>query len=112
MKSTLFFIPLKKDCLKQYEAFAKETVVRATEYEEMLKRYDIACAKVWHQNIHGSDYVLVYHDVGPTFEEEMKRWDTSEHPFDTWFRNNMMAVYDIENAAGMKTPTQLVNFEF
>ena len=49
-------------------------------------------------------------EVGPEFDEKMKGWDTSEHPFDTWFRENMMAVYDIENAAGMEQPRQLVDF--
>lgn len=109
-KTVLFCIPLKKNCLNQYTNFAKETVKRAKEYREMLLRYDIHCAKVWHKNISGQDYVLVYHEVGPAFEEKMKGWDTSNHPFDKWFRESMMAVYDIENAAGMEQPTQVVDF--
>ena len=76
----------------------------------MLKRYDIHSAKVWHKNIDDRDYVFVYHEVGSHFREKMKIWDTSSHPFDTWFRNNMMAVYDIENAAGMQEPRMLVEF--
>lgn len=110
MKTVLFCIPLKKDCLIQYESFAKETVKKAKEYKEMLTRYDIQCAKVWHKNISDRDYVFVYHQVGPHFKEKMAGWDTSDHPFDKWFRTNMMAVYDIENAAGMEEPRQLVDF--
>jgi hypothetical protein len=110
MKSVLFFIPLKKNSLKQYETFAKQTVVRKNEYKDLLKRYDIHSAKVWHKKIGDRDYILVYHEVGPQFEERMKSWDTSEHPFDKWFRDGMMAVYDIEDASGMEKPHQLVDF--
>ena len=42
----------------------------------------------------------------------MEGWDTSTHPFDIWFRESIMAVYDIENAAGMSQPQSLVNFHF
>ncbi len=111
MNTVLFCIPLKPNSLAQYEAFAKETVTRAQEYKSMLKRYDIHCAKVWHKNINATDYVFVYHEVGPEFEEKMSTWDTSIHPFDTWFRENMLAVYDIENAAGMEQPRMIVNFK-
>lgn len=111
MKTVLFCIPLKKNCFSQYEDFAKETIKRPMEYKEMLLRYDIHCAKVWHKNIDGQDYVFVYHEVGKDFREKMKGWDTSVHPFDQWFRDNMMAVYDIENAAGMQEPRMLVDFK-
>lgn len=110
MKTALFFIPLKKNCLNQYEYFLKETIKKAKQYKEMLTRYDIHCAKVWHKNINNRDYIFVYHEVGPNFRERMKNWDTSSHPFDKWFRETMMAVYDIENAAGMEEPRILVDF--
>lgn len=110
MKTVLFCIPLKKGTLSQYEAFSKEHVKREKEYKDMLTRYDIHCAKIWHKNINDRDYVFVYHEVGPNFREKMTGWDTSNHPFDQWFRENMMAVYDIENAAGMEEPRQLVDF--
>lgn len=110
MKSVLFFIPLKKGSLNQYETFAKQTVEKKTEYRELLKRYDIHCAKIFHKCIADRDYILVYHEVGPLFEEKMKNWDTSQHPFDKWFRDGMMAVYDIADASGMEKPRQLVDF--
>ena len=109
-QTVLFCIPLKKRCLRQYQDFAKQTVERAKEYKEMLIRYDIHCAKIWHKNIGGNDYVFVYHEVGPQFKEKMKGWDISTHPFDQWFRNEMMTVYDIKDASGMETPKQLVDF--
>ena len=109
MKTVLFCISLKTNCLSHYENFAKETINRTAEYKAMLERYDIYCAKVWHKNIDHRDYVFVYHEVGPHFREKMKEWETSTHPFDVWFRKNMMAVYDIENAAGMQEPRALVD---
>ena len=110
MRSILFFIPLKKGCLKQYQAFASESVKKGKAYEEMLARYNIYCAKTWYKNINDRDYILVYHEVGQNFDEKMKGWDSSTHPFDQWFRESIMAVYDIENAAGMEQPQQLVDF--
>lgn len=110
METVLFCIPLKPGKLNQYEVFAKESVKKVDEYKDMLNRYDIHCAKTWHKNINDRDYIFVYHEVGPSFRAKMKGWDTSEHPFDEWFRKNMLAVYDIENAAGMEEPRQLVNF--
>ena len=76
----------------------------------MLTRYDIHSAKAWHVNINHRDYILVYHDVGPQFEEKMQGWDSSEHPYDKWFRDSIMAVYDIEDASGMEKLNQLVDF--
>jgi len=111
-QSILMSIPLKEGCLAQYLAFAKEAQERATEYKEMLLRYDIHSAKVWTQNISGRDYVFVYHDVGPNFEEKMKGWDTSAHPFDTWFRESIMAVYDISSVEDMGVMSQAVDFTF
>ena len=110
MKTVLFCIPLKKGCADQYKEFAQESVRRADEYKEMMTRYDIFCAKIWHKKIGDNDYVFVYHEAGPSFEDKMKGWDTSDHSFDTWFREGMMATYDIENAAGMETPDQVIDF--
>lgn len=111
MATVLFCVPLKKGSLNQYEAFAKEHMKREKEYKDMLSRYDIQSAKTWHKNINDHDYIFVYHEVGPTFKEKMAGWDTSTHPFDQWFRKNMLAVYDIENAGGMEELRQLVDFK-
>lgn len=111
MKTVLFCIPLKKGCLNQYKNFANESVKKEKAYKEMLFRYDIFCAKTWHKNVAGTDYIFVYHEVGPNFEEKMKGWDTSSHPFDQWFRESMMAVYDIKNSSGMEKPHQLVDIK-
>lgn len=110
MANVLFCVPLKKGCLKQYQAFAKETIEKEKEYRDLMARYDIHCTKVWHKNINDCDYIFVYHEVGPNFEEKMKNWETSEHSFDQWFNASMMAVCDFENAHSLEQPTQLIDF--
>lgn len=111
MKSVLFYIPLKSGTLQQYLAFAKQTTERPVEYGEMLKRYDIHSAKVWHGAINDKNYVFVCHEVGPSFKEKMGSWDSSTHPFDVWFRESIMAVYDIESAATVEEPQQVLDFK-
>lgn len=111
MKSILFSIPLKQNCLEQYLNFVEQAEqLKKAEWKEMLSRYDIHCVKIWHKHINDQDYVFVYHEVGPDFEEKLKGWDNSEHPFDQWFNQQIMAVYDIENVDAMEAPKQLVDF--
>tara|TARA_R110000868_G_scaffold8205_3_gene42563 strand:- start:151701 stop:152039 length:339 start_codon:yes stop_codon:yes gene_type:complete len=107
MKSVLFSMAVKPGKLEEYKAFAKETLARMDEYSDMMKRYDIHSAKVWLKQIAGTDYVFVYHDVGPNFEEKMQGWESSDHPFDKWFNEALMDSYDIENIAAMEAPEQL-----
>ena len=111
MKSILFCIPLKSGSLQTYLAFAKKTTESPKQYSDMLKRYDIHCAKIWNASLDGKDYVFVYHEVGPQFKEKMKEWDTSTHPYDTWFRESIMAVYDIESAATVEEPNFVLDFK-
>lgn len=111
MKEVLFSVPIKSGCLDQYKQFAEQTVQRAKEYADMLQRYDIKTAKVWCTTINNKDFVLVHHYVGPTFNEKMKQWDTSPHPFDCWFRENMAAVYDTNRPGDMEQPEQVVDFD-
>ena len=108
--TVLYCIPLKEKVLAQYELFAQETIKRAREYRDMLKRYDIYCAKTWHKQFNGQDYVFVYHEVGPDFQNRMKHWDDSAHEFDRWFRENIMAVYDVNKSAEMETMRSIIDF--
>lgn len=72
---------------------------------------------IYHKNIvnfnkDGVRCEFVFHLVGKNFNAKMEGWDTSTHPFDCWFRESIMAVYDIENAAGMSQPEALIDFHF
>lgn len=96
MKTVLFCIPLKKDCLEQFQNFVKETSEKkADEWKEMLSRYDMSCVKIWTKNLDDKNYVFVYHECGPSFEEKIKGWNDSQNPFDQWFNAQITAVYNI-----------------
>jgi hypothetical protein len=95
MQTVLMCIPLKKGCLDQFQNFVKQTSAqKATEWKSMLARYDILNVKIWHKNLAGVDYAFVYHKVGTNFLEKIKGWNTSQHSFDQWFNQQIMAVYD------------------
>lgn len=95
MKAMLFCIPLKTGCVEQFKAFVKQTSEKkAEEWKDMLARYDMSCVKVWIKKLENRDYVFVYHEVGTDFSEKIKDWDNSQHPFDQWFNQQIMAVYD------------------
>ena len=111
MKTALFCIPLKQASLQQYLAFCEQTAKhKKDEWKDMLSRYDIHSVKIWHKHISGRDYVFVYHDVGPQFKERLKGWSDSDHPFDKWFNQQIMAVYDVEDVDGMEQPHRIVEF--
>lgn len=106
MKTVLFCIPLKKNCLDKFKNFIKQTSEnKSKEWKDMLARYDMSCVKVWYKLIEGKDYVFVYHETGPQFEEKIKGWNDSKHPFDQWFNQQITAVYDSSavesNATGL-----------
>jgi len=110
MKPVLHCIPLKQGKLKQFQDFVKQTFEnKKKDWKDMLKRYDIDCVSVWHRSIENREFVFVYHEVGPTFEEKLSGWDQSEHPFDQWFNEQIMSVYDIEDVSAMQDPHLLVD---
>ena len=95
MNSVLFCIPLKNDHLKQFRNFVQQTSdQKSDEWRSMLARYDISSVKIWVNHIDGIDYAYVYHDIGPDFNEKIKTWNDSRHPFDQWFDQQIKAVYD------------------
>jgi hypothetical protein len=95
MKSVLFCIPLKENCLDQFKDFVKTTGEnRREEWKAMLLRYDIHSVKIWYSKIKGADYVFVYHDVGEDFSTRIAGWETSQNEFDQWFNQQIMSSYD------------------
>ncbi len=111
MPSVLFTIPMKQGKLEDYLAFAKETELRAKEYSAMLQRYDIHSTKIWQSKIGNTDYIFVYHDVGPDFQEKMKSWGISDHSFDKWFRESINNFYDIQSSDKFETLVEVLDFQ-
>lgn len=99
MKSVLFVLPIKKGCAQQYKDIIKEAEKRKQEYSDCLKRYDLLCAKVWLKTLAGKDYACVYHETGENFREKLKLFVDSKHPFDLWFKEQLMTVYEADPTA-------------
>ena len=95
MKSLLFTVPLKPNTLALYKNFAAEiTGPRKQEYKELLKRYGLKTAKVWHKKRAGHEYVLIFHQAEDDALERLKRWSSSTHPFDLWFDQQLSKCYE------------------
>ena len=108
MDSVLFCIPLKPNNLKAFKQFIADTERdKKIKWLDMLSRYNLASVKVWYKQFGDCQYVFVYHDTLPGYEEKLATFDNSTHPFDKWFNQQIMAVYDVANVAGMESPSKL-----
>jgi hypothetical protein len=95
MKNLLFIQPLKPNTLPAYKTFIVEiTGPRRKEYKELLKRYGLRTVKIWHINLNGVDYILVFHEAEDDALERLKGWPFSEHPFDLWFKEHLNRFYE------------------
>ncbi|NGX45525.1 MAG: hypothetical protein K940chlam2_00680 [Chlamydiae bacterium] len=95
MKTLLFTVPLNPGMLSEYEAFAAEiTGPRKKEYSELLKRYGLKTAKVWHQKLADKEYVFILHEAEDDALERLKTWSSSTHPFDLWFDEQLNKCYE------------------
>ncbi len=98
MKSTLFTMPLKSGELEAYKAFIDEcTGPKKKEYKDLLLRYGLNNIKLWTQTLDGKDYAMFIHDMDDDGMEKLKEWDSSTHPFDQWFNQQLHSFYDFEN---------------
>jgi hypothetical protein len=78
MPSLLFSIPIKSEKYPEYERFVKViTGVKKSEYQDMLRRYGLKNAKVWHHTFGSTHYLLTMHDITPEAQELLKRFTTS-----------------------------------
>lgn len=110
MNSALFTVPLKPNSLEKFKDIINHTFEhKSDEWRDMLSRYDLSSVKIWCKHFDGVDYAFVYHDAGDAFEEKLKGWDESTHPFDIWFNDQLMSVYDVANIEGMQAPEHLLD---
>lgn len=95
MKSLLFAVFLKPGMLDAYKRFTAEiTGPRKLEYKELLKRYGLRTAKVWHEKVLNRDYVIIVHEAEDDALERLKTWASSTHPFDLWFGEHLNKCYE------------------
>lgn len=96
MPSVLFSIPIKSDKNDEYERFVKViTGIKKREYQDMLRRYGLKNAKVWHHTFGNTQYLLTMHDINPEAQELLKTFTTSTHSFDKWFHDACLKVWDV-----------------
>ena len=95
MKTLLFATFLKPGMLDAYKKFTAEIIgPRKLEYKELLKRYGLRTAKVWHEKLSGRDYVMIVHEAEDDAVERLKNWSSSTHPFDLWFGDHLNKCYE------------------
>lgn len=112
MQTVLFAIPIKAGKLEEYKKFAHEiTGPRKQEYNDMLHRYGLKTAKVWHRKFSGQDFIMVVHDMEDDAGERLKGWLSSMHPFDRWFNEQMFNCYDAKDFDSMPEQPQFL-YEF
>lgn len=62
-------------------------------YQDLLKRYDLNDTRFWTQSMHGKDYLLFTHHMGPNGFDRLNEWNDSKHPFDLWFKDQLAQLF-------------------
>jgi len=95
MKSVLFSIPIKAGTFKLNEKFVKTILgPKKNEYQDMLRRYGLKNAKVWRHTIGNTGYLLTMHEMLPQAQALLEGFATSTNPFDKWFHDECLKVWD------------------
>lgn len=95
MKTLLFATFLRPGTLDAYKKFTAEIIgPRRQEYKELLRRYGLKTAKVWHEKLSGRDYIMIVHEAEDDALERLKKWASSTHPFDLWFGEHLNKCYE------------------
>ena len=110
MDSVLFHYPLKKNSLKKYKKIMNEAIFRGKEYSELCERYEIKSVKVWVIEFGGTEHAFIYHDVGEGFQKKASEWNNSKHPFDLWFNDKLMSVYDADAIDSSDASMKIADF--
>ena len=110
MDPTLFCMPIKKGKTEAYKAFFKDCVKnRTSEYQDMLKRYDLNTTRMWIHTINGQDYAMFTHDMGPEGAQRLAEWAGSTHPFDQWFDAHLREFYTAEDYDNVQAQPEFVD---
>ena len=109
MAPVLFAIPIQSERYHEYEAFVKEiTGTRKKEYQDMLRRYGLKNAKVWLHTFENTQYLLTMHEMTPDAPKLLQEFASSTDPFDQWFHDECLKVWDVKSFADLPKQPQFI----
>ena len=97
-------IPIRKDRVASWKAFAQELAgPRNEEFREFNERYGLTAHRAALETMpDGAAFALVEHE-GPGAQSFLQQLSRSNHPFDSWFRDQISDAHGID----FKNPPQL-----
>jgi hypothetical protein len=76
---------------------------RRSEFEDFNNRMGLTMHNAWLAESPQGPVAIVVHD-GPGSASFMEKMASSDHPFDTWFRDSVSELHGIDFAQGMPGP--------
>ena len=97
--------PIAPGKLEDWEAWVGElNGSRKAEFDDMNKRFDVTDHRAWlQQSLDGQNTVVAVWD-GPGGDDFLSNVMTSDHEFDTWFREKVSDIHGIDLAAPPPPP--------
>jgi hypothetical protein len=97
-------VPLIPSKVTAWKVWIRECLgPRRAEFEAFNRRMDLVAHRAWLSNGPQGPMAVVFHE-GPGAKVLLQRLATSEHPFDTWFRERISEYHGIDFAQPVETP--------
>ncbi len=102
-------VPIVPGQEEAWKAFANDLLNgRAEEFNNFNERFELTSHKSWYQETPDGAMVIAYHD-GPGAGSFMEKLATSDHPFDSWFRERISTIHGMDATQPMPGgPPQLI----
>lgn len=83
--------------MARLKTFSSENLgPRKKEYIDLLKRYGLKNAKVYHHKWKGKEFVIVIHDAEDDAIERLEKFTTSDHHHDRWFFEQLTDLHELD----------------
>jgi hypothetical protein len=108
MKSLLITAPILPGKFEVWRNCVKEVLgARRADYQTAIREGGVTRLRVWHQHgPDGSDLAVVLYE-GPAPEKFLGRIATSNDPFSTWFRTQLVESHGLDLSAPLPPPPEL-----
>jgi hypothetical protein len=112
MSATASALPILPGKTEEWKHIVKEaTGPRRAELDDMHRRLGLRSARWFLQRTPMGDLAIVYLE-GDGAADAFAKWGQSQHPFDTWFRKSIGAVYGMDLSAPPPSPAPESMYEF